>query len=316
MRLIGSGCNVNERDGVTQELLAGQAFWFVTLTAPSFGPVHRVPKSPKSRLVQCKCGLTHRHGDVLRGVPIHQRTYRYKEQIGWNSRSDRLMKKTMDRLRELIPGVEYAFVKEWQTRGTIHLHGVVRVDASLDQTEVYTCLMSLKSVTDNGANWGREIDVKSIGESETGNSVRYMSKVVAYTSKQQGETDGIVPEARRRHYNRLDWHARRMKCPRKDCDRKNCRGKKHKEFGHSGHMMTMSKEWSLVGLTRTKLVEERKAYAASHKSTAVQQATLEQASRYKQQAIAEELTTSDEPEVNEQWKRELLQQLVNTPKRQ
>lgn len=307
MRLIGSGCNTSDRDGVTEQHVAGYKFWFITLTAPSFGPVHRVPKTERSRPVQCGCGLVHKHGDVLKGVPIKLKTYRYREQIEWNDRVNRLAKLTMDKLRELLPESEYAFVREWQARGVIHLHGIVRVPEWMEDSEVMSSLMSLKAVKDNGATWGREIDVRPVDTGQTGNSVRYMSKVVAYTSKQQGESDGVLPEARRRHYNRLDWHARRLRCGKRNCG-KRCRGKKHREFGHTGHMMTMSKGWSFVGLTRTALVEQRKEYAASHRSDAVQQATLKQASQYRKEEIEQEMKPADDgqPQVKQDWRKDLL----------
>lgn len=307
MRLIGSGCNTSERDGITAGQLGGFTFWFVTLTAPSFGPVHRVPKWDGAPLKRCKCGQVHKHGDEAKGVPVNPRTYRYKQQVAWNAAVSMLTKRTLDHLGEQIPGSEYAVVKEWQTRGVIHLHAVVRVPVAYSETGVYASLLSLKGVTADGARWGKEADVRRIGSGQTGNSVRYMSKVVAYTSKQQGDSEGVLPELRSRHYDRLDWHAQRIRCTRRGCDSRTCSGKRHREFGYSGHTFTMSAGWSFVGLTRTALIEQRKAYA-TEQSAKVKQATLTLAAQYRADAVRDGLKPLDghENRVDEGWRSTLV----------
>lgn len=312
MRLIGSGCNSSDRDGIAIDSLSQYQFYFVTLTGPSFGPTHFVPKSASASLKRCKCGHVHKSDSGIRGTPINPRTYRYREQVAWNVHVNQLTKATMKRIADDVQFEEHVIVREWQARGVLHLHGIVRVPTWMDQDVVMDALQRLKNVNDSGMTWGRQSDVQAINVDSTGSKVRYMSKVVAYTSKQQGEQDGILCEERSSHYDRLDWHAQRVKCNRRQCDAKSCRGKRHREFGYSGYMMTMSRQWSIAGLTRSKLKDERKQFARERSQT-VHQSTLEQAAHYAAQYVKDEVRSalSEVNTVNEQWKTKLVDHFLS-----
>lgn len=261
-RLIGSGCNVSERDGITLEDVSGYRFYFVTLTAPSFGAIHRVPKSKDAPEGMCKCGQVHKHGDPLRGTPLNTRWYKYREQVRWNQAASELFRRTVKYTEERLPYVEWSFAREWQVRGALHFHGIVRVPLSYDEAQTWQALQRMRTYSFGEFAWGKEIDVQGIkGDSATG-SVRYMAKVVSYSAKQQGDV-GLISEDRRRHYERLDWHASRLICGRSGCKGDStCEGSMHRSFGFAGQMITRSRTWSLAGLTRSTLVEERKQYAA------------------------------------------------------
>lgn len=62
-------------------------FYFLTLTAPSFGAVHRVPKSDRTgEIRKCRCGKLHDplKDAGLRGVPIDLDEYDYAGCVRFN----------------------------------------------------------------------------------------------------------------------------------------------------------------------------------------------------------------------------------------
>lgn len=304
-RLIGSGCNVSERDGITGEMLAGYRFYFVTLTAPSFGRIHTVPRSEKAQAKKCGCGKMHKKGSELRGTPLNSRWYKYREQVRWNQASSELFRRSMRYTEELLPDFEWSFAREWQVRGALHFHGIIRVPDSYSETQVFTSLQKIRTYTFGDFAWGREIDVQGIKADSAENSVRYMAKVVSYTAKQQGD-EGLISDARRRYFERLDWHAARLVCGSAGCKGDaTCTGSAHRAFGYAGQMITRSRGWSLIGLNQTALVLERKKFATENHSEEHQK-TLEILSKsWDDERRAELIAEMDTGGVNEIWEQEL-----------
>ncbi len=138
------------------ESVAGHPMVFATLTAPSFGAVHTRSKSgpgpchPFSPSRTCRhgrqlaCFSHHDRDDVLLGQPICPDCYRYEEHIVFHGLVPELWRRTtiytfraLARLLETTPSklrekVQLSFVKvvEYQARGAVHLHVVVRADGS------------------------------------------------------------------------------------------------------------------------------------------------------------------------------------------
>ncbi|MBO1418826.1 plasmid replication initiator protein [Streptomyces sp. FH025] len=123
---------------------------FVTLTAPSFGPVHRAGECHPTRRRRCEhgrwhgCGRTHLDTDPLIGQPLCADCYDYPGHILWNAMAPALWKAFRDNLynhlaaraalgrsevRTLVR-VSAAKVAEYQKRGAIHFHAVIRLDGS------------------------------------------------------------------------------------------------------------------------------------------------------------------------------------------
>ncbi len=121
---------------------------FVTLTAPSFGPVHRAGSCHSARHRRCEhgglhgCGRTHPGADPLIGQPLCADCYDYPGHVLWNSMAPALWKAFRDNLyhhlaaragvgrsevRTLVR-VSAAKVAEYQKRGAVHFHAVVRLD--------------------------------------------------------------------------------------------------------------------------------------------------------------------------------------------
>lgn len=128
---------------------------FATLTAPSFGAVHRAADPDKPGAV-CRgrsasvcphgrergCTARHAADDPLVGQPLCGECYAYPRQVVWNANASRLCKGLMDnlyhhlarhagvsrgRVRRLVR-VEYARVAEYQARGAVHFHILFRID--------------------------------------------------------------------------------------------------------------------------------------------------------------------------------------------
>jgi len=131
---------------------------FVTFTAPSFGRVHSrkaqgrlvLPCHPYRQGARCPHGLRdgcwHRHDedDPRVGEPLCPSCYDAEAQVLWNALAPELWRRTTitlqralgrlvgvgeAELRSLVR-ISYAKVAEFQRRGAIHFHAVIRLDAA------------------------------------------------------------------------------------------------------------------------------------------------------------------------------------------
>lgn len=259
-RVIGSGCRASERDGVTAEALVGFRFYFWTLTAGSFGRTHWED-------ARCFCGRHHPRGSGWAGVALDPRAYDYEGQVSWNNRVGRLWNRTTSRLALDLPDAEHASVREWQARGALHVHALVRVPDSVSDEDVRAALAAAGEATYYGYGWGAQQDVRLIGSDDgLAHGVRYLAKALTYTVKSLGAGHQPEPDAlpaRVQHFAAMDKAARFFTCMHKHCGI-GCPSTAHKRGGFGGHRFAKSKGWSLVGLTRTALQEERRAWAIEH----------------------------------------------------
>ncbi|KUN90619.1 replication initiator, partial [Streptomyces caeruleatus] len=125
---------------------------FVTLTAPSFGPVHRVregercrprrddPRCEHGRLLGC--GLVHTEDDPPVGLPLCPDCYDYVGHVLWHAHTGRLWDRFTTAVRRYLASaggvprsklgdhlvVSFAKVAEFQRRAAVHFHAVVRMD--------------------------------------------------------------------------------------------------------------------------------------------------------------------------------------------
>jgi hypothetical protein len=110
----------------------------LTLTAPSFGAVH----GNRDHGRPCKCGRHHDDADPDAGSALDPDRYRYVEQVIWNHYAPELWKRTVQAVRRRlaralaippsklseIARVRFAKVAEFQRRGVVHYHAIIRID--------------------------------------------------------------------------------------------------------------------------------------------------------------------------------------------
>ena len=153
--LVRAGLAGDEVRGISAEL-ANHPRVFATLTAPSFGAVHRRVVRGASTLpchrgasdATCShgrplsCRIRHGQEDSALGQPLCPDCYDYEGAVLWNARAGVLWRRTtiaMSRLlaaragvsrHEIADLVRVSFVKvaEFQSRGLAHLHVILRLD--------------------------------------------------------------------------------------------------------------------------------------------------------------------------------------------
>jgi hypothetical protein len=116
---------------------------FASLTAPSFGAVHSQPDDGRP----CRCGKRHDADAPELGAAIDPATYDYEGAVLWNWHAPALWNRfIIELVRELAARaglservwrqrvrVAYAKVAEFQARGLVHFHAIVRLDGATDR---------------------------------------------------------------------------------------------------------------------------------------------------------------------------------------
>jgi hypothetical protein len=132
---------------------------FLTLTAPSFGPVHSRRENAAGEPRRCRprrdgevcphgvrlsCGDIHAEDDPRVGEPLCPACFDYEHAVLWNAMAPELWRRTAIQIpRELarLTGlshrqlrrrvrVSYVKVAEYQRRGALHFHVLIRLDAA------------------------------------------------------------------------------------------------------------------------------------------------------------------------------------------
>ena len=124
---------------------------FVTFTAPSFGSVHTRIAGPGGKILRCRprrkaviclhgrhlsCPHRHKEADASLGKPLCPDCYDYDASVVWNAHAPELWRRTMIALRRRLDRLarpariklSYAKVAEFQARGVIHFHALLRLD--------------------------------------------------------------------------------------------------------------------------------------------------------------------------------------------
>jgi len=142
------------------DTIAAHPMVFVTLTAPSFGPVHSI-RERNERAQRCRprregrlcvhgrptwCMATHNPSEPRLGSPLCADCYDYPAAVLFNWWAPELWRRfTIDLYRTLAAAagtteadlremvrISYAKVAEPQHRGLIHFHAIIRLDATGD----------------------------------------------------------------------------------------------------------------------------------------------------------------------------------------
>lgn len=169
---------------------------FLTLTAPSFGPVHTRGLTLRARVIPCRCGERHHPADPRLSTPLDPDTYDYVAAVLWQAHAGKLWARFTTCLRRALavelgvrvrdfPAVarlSYAKVAEYQARGMVHFHAVIRLDgpdgpadptpAGLDTTALRRAVRiaaraAVLTTTRPDGNplvlkWGQQMDLRTI----------------------------------------------------------------------------------------------------------------------------------------------------------
>ncbi len=143
----------------TPETVASHPRLFVTFTAPSFGAVHTQRRNRRGELLPCRprefskrcahgrpVGCWKRHGDGERclGEPVCPDCFDYQAQVIWNALAPELWRRTTEYAKrslaqlagisrrglDRVVRVSFCKVAEYQVRGAVHFHAVIRLDAA------------------------------------------------------------------------------------------------------------------------------------------------------------------------------------------
>jgi len=213
---------------------------FVTLTAPSFGPVHgrshskqtSRPCRPRRDGNRCphgaslSCRIHHVDTDPRLGEPLCSECFDYPGAVLWNAHVPRLWERTSSELYRAVAKaggisttelraaarLSYMKVVEFQRRGLVHLHVVVRADGRagpdeapppwLDAPLLASCIHDAVSRAgvafpagggwdDGRATWGSEIDIRELlphGGAEGGPAGEAGKAIAAYIAKYATKT--------------------------------------------------------------------------------------------------------------------------------
>jgi hypothetical protein len=225
------------------DTIAGHPAVFVTLTAPSFGPVHTRPLGPDGRPRRCRprrdgpscrhgrplsCSRVHEEADECLGQPLCVECFDHAAAVVWNNALSELWRRTsiylprtlalltgrtQKRLRALVR-VSYVKVAEYQRRGLVHLHVVIRLDRAMPayrahqlrapaaRFDVELLERAIRATVDavgaplcdelggGRVRWGRELDVRRLGDGRArGEIAGYLAK---YATKSTEQAGGIV----------------------------------------------------------------------------------------------------------------------------
>jgi len=206
----------------------------LTLTAPSFGVVHRTtrdgtchrsgPRCPHG--VALRCGRRHVEGDPLLGQAICPSCYDYDGAVLFNASVSELWRRTTIyalralgnlagmSVRSVAKEVRLSYVKvvEFQRRGSVHLHALVRLDAAGDDLDapperlsaellgaalelaarrVSAPLAGSDTTDANRVRWGRELDVTVVTDQDAGRrrAAAYLAKYSTKSTEDNGVLD-------------------------------------------------------------------------------------------------------------------------------
>ncbi|MEU1543478.1 replication initiator protein RepSA [Actinacidiphila glaucinigra] len=280
---------------------------FATLTAPSFGRVHNRPDTGR-----CRCGTRHAADDPALGTALDPATYDYAGAVLFNNQAGQLWQRFTNRLRREIAAraglsqramaevlrVSFGKVAEFQKRGAVHFHAVIRLDGpegpdtappSWATTQLledavraaahhsYTSI-TVPAVGDQPARtfrWGAQLDARPVKAFGDGSDITeqavasYVAKYATKAAENTGTLDRRIGELSELDRHQVPDHARRLIQACRDLDDlypdRRLWAWAHM-LGFRGHFSTKSRRYSTtLGAPR----EERADYRATQERDAL-----------------------------------------------
>jgi hypothetical protein len=202
---------------------------FLTLTAPSFGPVHsrRVVDGkarrcrPRRKGETCPhgashaCNEVHDEDDPRLGEPICAECFDYEHAVLWNALAPELWRRTSNQLprelarllgttqRALTIRASYVKVAEFQRRGALHFHLVLRLDAASTTVEmpngfdaqllIDAALSAVRQATvvspaphAREIRWGGQVEVRELEAGSVNECAGYIAKYATKSTEVAG----------------------------------------------------------------------------------------------------------------------------------
>ncbi|MFJ8695859.1 replication initiator [Streptomyces roseolilacinus] len=285
---------------------------FATFTAPGFGPVHNRPTGPAGTVRPCRCGTRHDQDDAVLGTALDPDTYDYEAAVLWNAHAGPLWRRFSIYLRREVAKragltqrafreharVSFAKVAEYQKRGAVHFHAVIRIDgpdggdtlppawatAELLTDAIRTAATAARvdgPVLDGRAHtftFGRQLDIRTIRSADFDGGQELTERAVAayiakYATKgaetATGALDRPLKFAAELAQLDINDHARRLirtawtLGARKDLEHLRLRAWAHM-LGFRGHFSTKSRRYST---TLSALRDTRAAWRRAQAAT-------------------------------------------------
>ncbi|MGX1271336.1 hypothetical protein RKD18_004530 [Streptomyces phaeoluteigriseus] len=293
----------------TSDQVATHPRVFATFTAPGFGPVHNRRTDGRP----CRCGTRHDQDDDTLGTPLDPDRYDYEAAVLWNAHAGALWRRFSIYLRREVAKragltqrtfrhharISFAKVAEYQKRGAVHFHAVIRLDgpdggdtpppawatAELLTDAIRAATLAARvdgPVVDGRFHtfaFGRQLDVRTIRSADFDGGQELTERAVAayiakYATKGAETATGALdrPLKFAAELAQLDIsdHARRLirtawaLGARKDLEHLRLRAWAHM-LGFRGHFSTKSRRYSTtLGALRTARAEWRRAQAAAN----------------------------------------------------
>jgi hypothetical protein len=289
----------------------------LTLTAPSFGAVH----GNRDRNRPCSCGRHHDPEDPLVGTAIDAGRYRYFDQVVWNHYAPELWKRTVQAVRRGLASelgvsrsrlsrrarVRFAKVAEFQRRGVVHYHAIVRVDGAegLETPPPPQCTSELLARVVEAASesawvalpspmrsalspnaplelrWGSQREVVTLDARTSTAAAGYIAKYV--TKATEAATGGTLVKPIRSvsalAQLRLPDHPRALVSAAwriGERFREESFKRWAHQFGYGGHTLTKSRDYSV---TFSALREARTSWRSAEEADVIVRASLHYAGR-------------------------------------
>jgi replication initiator protein RepSA len=288
---------------------------FVTLTPPSFGQVHNRAHSTTGKALRCPCGQRHHEYDTRIGAPLDPDGYDYVAAVLWQAHTGVLWHRFTTRLRREIAKrvgirvrdfagharLSYGKVAEYQRRGLVHFHAVIRLDGPDGATDPPPEWATPELLTDaahaaagavlvaterpDGARlelrWGGQVDVRPIIradeiEDEDGQITeqRLAGYIAKYATKGTGKSEAVDRPVRSQmdidNLNVSTHHRRMIQTAWDLGDLESYVDLNLKRWAHMlgyrGHFLTKSRAYSVTFQT---LRGDRRAYRLTERLTAL-----------------------------------------------
>ncbi|MER5580488.1 replication initiator [Streptomyces asoensis] len=303
----------------TSDQVATHPRVFATFTAPGFGPVHNRRTDGRP----CRCGARHEKNDSTLGTPLNPDRYDYEAAVLWNAHAGHLWRRFSIYLRREIAKragltqrtfrdharVSFAKVAEYQKRGAVHFHAVIRIDGPeggdaappawataellTDAIQAAATAARVDGPTVDGRAhtfaFGRQLDVRTIRSADFDDGQDLTERAVAsyiakYATKgaetATGTLDRPLKFLAELAQARISDHARRMirvawtLGARPELAELRLRAWAHM-LGFRGHFSTKSRRYSTtLGALRTARADWRRAQVAPVVETEPTETTL------------------------------------------